>query len=114
MSLQKIIKATCLFLLLFAAKVSYSQNKVVTGKVTDSKDGSGMQGVTVSTRGAAKTVTQTDANGSFSISIASGIKSLLFSAVGFATQEISIEGHSVRSGVQFQPRQQYGGAGGGR
>ncbi|HKB43621.1 MAG TPA: TonB-dependent receptor plug domain-containing protein, partial [Chitinophagaceae bacterium] len=91
MSFQKLIKVASLLVLLFIAHVSYSQNKAITGKVTDSRDGLGLPGVTVTTRGS-KTATQTDANGSFSISIAPEIKSLLFSSIGYATQEVSIEG----------------------
>jgi TonB-linked SusC/RagA family outer membrane protein len=91
MSFQKLIKAAGLLVLLFIAHVSYSQSKVITGKVTDSRDGSGLPAVTVTARGS-KTATQTDANGSFSISVAPEIKSLLFSSVGYATQEVSVEG----------------------
>ena len=91
MSFQKLIKVASLLVLLFIAHVSYSQNRTITGKVTDSRDGLGLPGVTVTTRGS-KTATQTDANGSFSISIAPEIKSLLFSSIGYATQEVSIEG----------------------
>ncbi|MES1214730.1 MAG: carboxypeptidase-like regulatory domain-containing protein, partial [Bacteroidota bacterium] len=91
MTFQKSIKAACLVVLLFLAQVSFSQNRVITGKVTDSRDGSGLLGVTVTAKNS-KTGTQTDATGSFSISISPGIKSLLISSVGFATQEISVEG----------------------
>ncbi len=91
MSFQKLIKVASLLVLLFIAHVSYSQNRTITGKVTDSRDGLGLPGVTVTTRGS-KTATQTDANGSFSISIAPEIKSLLFSSIGYATQEVSTEG----------------------
>ena len=91
MSFQKLIKVAGLLVLLFIVHVSYSQNKVVAGKVTDSRDGSGIQGVTIAAKGS-KTATQTDASGSFSISVAPEIKSLLFSSVGFATQEVSVEG----------------------
>src|SRR5260221_1620564 len=91
MSFQKLIKVASLLVLLFIAHVSYSQNRTITGKVTDSRDGLGLPGVTVTTRGS-KTATQTDANGTFSISIAPEIKSLLFSSIGYATQEVSIEG----------------------
>jgi iron complex outermembrane receptor protein len=94
MSFQKLIKAAGFFMLLFIAQVSYSQNKVITGKVTDSRDGSSIQGVTITARGS-KTATQTDGNGTFSISVASEIKSLLFSSIGFATQEVSVEGKTL-------------------
>ena len=71
--------------------MSYAQNKVVTGKVTDSKDGAGIQGVTVTAKGT-RTATQTGADGSFNISVGATVKELVFSSVGFATQEVSIDG----------------------
>jgi TonB-linked SusC/RagA family outer membrane protein len=78
-----------MFVLLVAN--SYAQNKVVTGKVTDSKDGSGVQGVTVTAKGT-RTATQTSADGIFNISVPGTVKSLIFSSVGYASQEVSIEG----------------------
>ena len=91
MSLQKLIRATSLCMLVLVVVNSHAQNKVVTGKVTDSKDGAAVQGVTVTAKGT-RTGTQTNADGSFSISVASAVKALVFSSVGFATQEVSIEG----------------------
>src|SRR5438552_7583780 len=90
MSFQKLIKTACLCILLLVAAASYAQNKVVTGKVTDSKDGIGVQGVTVTAKGT-RTATQTNADGSFNISVPAAVKSLVFSSVGYASQEISIE-----------------------
>jgi len=78
--------------LLFVVEISFSQS-VVTGKVTDSKDGTAVQGVTVTAKGT-RTATQTSADGSFSISVPASVKSLVFTSVGFASQEISIEGRT--------------------
>lgn len=91
MSLQKLIKTTSFCVLLLVAQLSYSQDRVVTGKVTDERDGSSVQGATVSAKGT-RTATQTNSDGSFSISIASTVKALVFSSVGYATQEVSIDG----------------------
>ncbi len=79
--------------LLFLVEVSFSQNSIVTGKVTDSKDGAAVQGVTVTAKGT-RTATQTSTDGSFSISIPASVKSLVFSSVGFASQEISVDGRT--------------------
>ncbi len=98
MSFQKLIKAATLCMLLLVAQLSYSQNKVVTGKVTDQRNGSAMQGVTVSAKGT-RTATQTTADGSYSISIANTVNVLVFTFVGFATQEVSIEGKTSVSVV---------------
>jgi len=81
----------CIILLtafLFIYHLSFSQN-VVTGKVTDNKDGSPLQGVTVIAKGSNK-VTQTRADGSFSIELVTKEKVLTFSYVGFSTEEINV------------------------
>lgn len=91
MSLKKMVRATGIVVLLLISQITFAQNKIITGKVTDSKDGSGVQGATVSVKGT-KTATQTTADGSFSISVPADTKALVVSSVGFATQEISVEG----------------------
>ena len=79
------------FSMLLVSTIAFSQNKV-TGKVTDSKDGTPVAGVTVTVKGS-KTATQTIADGTFSINVpANGI--LQFSSVGFARQETSVNGKS--------------------
>lgn len=67
---------------------AFAQN-VVTGKVTDSKDGSPLRGVTVSVKGK-NVVTQTAADGSFKITTPTGATNLIFSSVGFETQDVAI------------------------
>ncbi len=85
---QKLIKAAGVALLALVAQVSFAQ-KQVSGKVTDSKDGVGVGGVTVVAKGA-KNGTQTAPDGSFSISVPSGVATLVFTFVGYARQEVSI------------------------
>ena len=91
MSLKKLMKATGMIMLLLIAQISFAQNRVITGKVTDSKDGSGVTGATVSAKGTRSAVV-TSADGSYSISVSPATTVLIFSSVGFGTQEISIEG----------------------
>lgn len=68
------------------------EQKLVTGKVTDSK-GLPLPGVTVVVKGTTNgTVTSTD--GSYSLSNIPGDATLLFSFVGMKTQEIAIEGRT--------------------
>ena len=91
MSLKNLMKATVMIMMLLITQTSFAQNRTITGKVTDSKDGSGVAGVSVTAKGtSAGTTTSTD--GSFSISVPSGATILVISSVGFAAQEISIEG----------------------
>ncbi|MGN6491121.1 MAG: SusC/RagA family TonB-linked outer membrane protein, partial [Agriterribacter sp.] len=60
----------------------------VSGKVTDAA-GSGMEGVTVSVRGTT-TSTTTSENGMFSLNVPSTSSVLVFTFVGYATQEIAV------------------------
>jgi TonB-dependent starch-binding outer membrane protein SusC len=91
MSLKNLLKATGMIMLLLIAQISFAQNRTITGKVTDSKDGSGVAGATVSVKGT-RTAVVTTADGSFSLSVPSGTTTLVISSVGFGTQEVSIEG----------------------
>lgn len=68
-----------------------AQDKVVTGKVTDSKDGSAMANATVKVKGS-NTATQTDGTGVFKIKMPAGATTLIFSSIGFASQEVAVNG----------------------
>ena len=91
---KKLLNAIIFPCLLFLSIAGYSQEKVITGKVTDSKDGSAMQGVTVAAKGS-KTGTQTKADGTYQLSVNSSTSVLVFSFVGYDQQEVSIKGSSV-------------------
>lgn len=71
----------------FFAFAANAQN-TVTGKVTDSKDGSGLSGVTVLLKGS-KTAAQTDANGNYSISVPANA-TLIFSSVSYSGREVAV------------------------
>ncbi len=91
MSLRNLSRASVLSTMLFLSLFSYSQDKVITGKITDARDGSALNGVTVSGKGTTR-ATQTKLDGTFSISVANTVNTLIFSSIGFTTQEVSIEG----------------------
>ena len=67
--------------------------KTITGSVTDSKDSSGIPGVTIAVKGT-KVGTQTAPDGSFSIAAPANSKTLLISAVGYVNQEVPINNQS--------------------
>ena len=90
---QNLLKFAAVILLLCVSQSIMAQDRVVTGRVTDSKDNSGVPGVTVTPKGST-TGTQTGPDGSFRISVGSGISILVFSSVGYATQEVDISGKS--------------------
>jgi TonB-dependent starch-binding outer membrane protein SusC len=70
---------------------SQAQNKTVSGKVTDAKDGSPLAGASVVVKGS-KTGSQTGADGSFKISIPASATTLVVSSVGFGSQNVEIQG----------------------
>jgi iron complex outermembrane receptor protein len=76
-----------LALLLGLYAVAQQNTFLVSGKVTDSKDGSPLVGVSITVKGSASG-TSTDGEGNYSIRTASGA-TLVFSYVGFETREIN-------------------------
>ncbi|MEO5995758.1 MAG: SusC/RagA family TonB-linked outer membrane protein [Chitinophagaceae bacterium] len=92
MYLKLLLKAIALPVLcvLFTLPL-FSQNKIITGKVIDSKDTSGVAGASVTIKGT-KIGAQTNADGNFQISVPPTATTLVVSSVGFDQQEISIAG----------------------
>jgi TonB-linked SusC/RagA family outer membrane protein len=82
-----------LALLLFAASQGAFAQKTITGKVTSSEDGLGMAGVPVVVKGTTKG-TATDVDGNFTLS-ASDDATLVFSFIGFLSQEIKVGTQNV-------------------
>jgi TonB-linked SusC/RagA family outer membrane protein len=89
-----LVRMTILLIMLSMCIITNAQNKTITGKVTDSKDGSPLQGVSVIPKGS-KTGTVTGADGTFRISIRNNITTIVFSSVGFTSQQVSITGSDV-------------------
>jgi TonB-dependent starch-binding outer membrane protein SusC len=79
------------FLVLFSFSQLFSQSKTITGKVTDSKDGSPVVGATVQPKGS-KNGTSTGADGGFSLTVAANVNTLIVTSVGFGRQEIAVTG----------------------
>jgi len=74
----------------------WAQERVVTGKITDSKDGSPIAGASISAKGTTGGTTSAP-DGSFSIKITTAVKTLVISYVGYASQEININGNGPLS-----------------
>jgi TonB-linked SusC/RagA family outer membrane protein len=68
-----------------------AQETTVTGKVTDVKDGTPLQGVSVIVKGT-NTGTSTLADGTFRLSVPAGAKMLVFTLVDYTEQEVSLSG----------------------
>ena len=74
---------------IFISVISFAQSKTVTGKVIDQKMNEPLPGVTVNVKGTDRT-TSTGADGSFSISVPDNQSVLVFSYVGFNSNEIGV------------------------
>jgi iron complex outermembrane receptor protein len=79
-----------LFLCAFTAIAFAQQKKTVTGTVKDEK-GNGLAGATVALKGT-KMTSATDAQGNFLLNTTLDKVTLVFSSIGFKTQEIQVEG----------------------
>src|SRR3546814_17382976 len=66
----------------------------VTGKVTSAADNQPIVGVAVTAQGTSIGVA-TDAAGNYSLQLSSGDATLVFTFIGFATQEIAVNGREV-------------------
>jgi TonB-linked SusC/RagA family outer membrane protein len=81
----------CIFLLFLTYSFSVNAQSVrVSGKVTGD-DGKPLTGVTVSLKGNTSGATATDSAGAFSMTVPTGKETLVFTSVGFADQEISLQ-----------------------
>jgi TonB-linked SusC/RagA family outer membrane protein len=86
--------AFTLALILFCGMQVVFAQKVVTGKVTDSNDGTSIPGVNISVKGT-KLVAQTGVNGEFSIRVPDNSRTLSFSFVGYEPQEVVVGKQTV-------------------
>jgi TonB-linked SusC/RagA family outer membrane protein len=84
-------------LMLMSSVFSYgstAQDRTITGTITSSEDNSGLPGVNVIVKGTS-TGTVTDIEGNYSLDVPAGGVALVFSSVGFVTQEVMIGDQSV-------------------
>jgi TonB-dependent starch-binding outer membrane protein SusC len=66
-----------------------AQDRRVTGRVTENGTGSALPGVNIVVKGTSTGIA-TDADGAFSLNVPTGKDILVFSAIGYVTQDISI------------------------
>jgi hypothetical protein len=100
MPCKNLLKSTAVIILLCVSQLVMAQDRAVSGKVTDSKDGSPVVGASVQPKGT-KTGTATKNDGTFTLTVASNVTTLVISSVGYATQEVSIEGGKTSIEVSF-------------
>jgi iron complex outermembrane receptor protein len=95
MTIKRLLVSTTLLLLcVLFTQVLSAQNKTITGKITDLKDGSPVAGATVQAKGSKKG-TSTLADGSFTLSVGPDVTTIVITSVGFERQELDISGKST-------------------
>lgn len=101
------MKKNLLTILLLFSCISFvfAQNRVITGKVTDQKDGSPLPGVSVTVKGAAGIGTQTDVSGAYSFSVPASAKVLVFRFIGFKVVELPIAGKTLSTALEQDSKQ---------
>ncbi|MBY0482217.1 MAG: SusC/RagA family TonB-linked outer membrane protein, partial [Chitinophagaceae bacterium] len=88
MNIKRLLLVLVTAMLAFAMP-AIAQDKVVTGKVTDSKDGSALAGASVLVKGT-KIGVSTDASGSFSLKVPASATTLVITSVSHVTKEVGI------------------------
>ena len=91
MSFKKLLQIVVLPAMLLLAQQSFAQDRTVAGKVTDSKDGSPIAGVSVIPKGTSKGTT-TGPDGTYKLSVGSNVNTLVMTSVGFGRVEVDISG----------------------
>jgi len=82
------------FALMFVNTIQAQQTTTITGKVTDAYTSAPLAGVTVQVKGEKVTV-QTAKDGTYSINVPKGGKSLILSAGGYQALEVAIADRKV-------------------
>ncbi len=96
---RKLISVCSLALLSMLPATIYAQTVTITGNVTDISTNKPLEGASVELRGTS-TGTTTDANGNYSLNLPAREGTLVFSNVGFASQEIPV-GNSTTIDIQL-------------
>ena len=82
-------KLLLLTLVLAMVVSAFAQQRTITGTVTDQRTGAPLPGVSVTAKGA-RQGTQSKEDGTFTISVPAGARVLVFSYVGYGTEEVNL------------------------
>jgi len=91
---RKIYQVLLLVLFVFNGLVTFAQNRTISGTVTDGALGSPLPGVTILEKGTTNGTT-TDFDGQFSLSVSNSNATLVFSYVGYKTQEVPLNNRTA-------------------
>ncbi len=76
---------------------AWAQDRAISGKITDRATGQGLPGVTIIVKGQPTIGTSTNADGAYSLTVPASATTLVYSFVGYATQEAPITGTNTVS-----------------
>jgi iron complex outermembrane receptor protein len=95
MQFKHLLKVCFFAVVVFFSVPVMAQNKTITGKVTDKKDGSSLIGVSVVAATGTAGGTVTDVDGNYRITVAGNVTALKFTYVGYITQTVNIDGRTT-------------------
>lgn len=98
MNLKRLLIAIVVLQVAFVVPV-LAQDKQVTGKVTDAKNGSPLAGATIKISGT-KVITQSESDGTYKLKVPASANMLVVSYVGYADKEVAITGSTVNVSLQ--------------
>ncbi len=90
----KTIVFSPLLLVLFSVCTVFAQSRQITGKVTENKGTSSIPGTNVTVKGT-QTGTVTNPDGTYSVNVPGNTATLVFSSVGYVSQEIVVGNQSI-------------------
>lgn len=93
MQFKHLLKVCFFAVFVFFSAAAMAQNKVITGKVTDKKDGSALPGVSVTAVGATGGAITT-ADGDYKLSVAGNVTAIKFSYIGYVGQTVNLDGRT--------------------
>lgn len=91
---KKIVPLLAVLLFGILPLMTFAQERAVTGAITSSEDNTSLPGVTVVLKNSTVGTT-TDQDGKFRINVSGANPTLVFSAVGFTTQEVQVGNRST-------------------
>ena len=94
MQFKNLLKVSFLALCCFFVLPAMAQNKTISGRVTDSKDGTPLIGASISAKGTT-TGAITDVNGIFKLSAPATSTTLVVSYIGYVTKEVPITSETM-------------------
>jgi iron complex outermembrane receptor protein len=102
------MKKTLAVLLFAITSISvFAQERTVTGKVTDAKDGAPLVAASITTKGSNKGTT-TSVNGTFSIKVSGNATTLVISYLNYTTKEVKVGANNVVNVALSQSAEQLG------